>query len=418
MPRLHLLMDGHLLGDVDGVGQRLRLRYDPEAAASAAFVPLSVNMPATKGRWRGAPLRTWLEGVLPDREGVVRRWRAQFGVTDTYPESLLEHVGEDLAGAAQLVRPDRLDTVLQRDGTVTPLDEADIADVVQAARGDTLPYDPGTSTGRFSLAGAQAKFALQRTNTGWALPGGAEPSTHIFKLAIDGLVDQDITEVLTMRTASLLGLPTAHAFVTELGDDRVIGVERYDRIQIDGRWHRVHQEDLCQATGTHPLHKYESQGGLDVVGCADLIRLHCGPQDVERFAQAIIFNYLVRGSDAHARNYSLLLTPSEVRLAPLYDLNMTFSFGERWARRMAMRVGGEDHFDLIDARHWRRFAGNLGLDPGWTIDQLLAMTQHLPDALATVATELDLATIAPATYAAVADRAAQWCQTAASRTRR
>lgn len=417
MTLLHVVMDGRPIGDLDGTGPRLRLRYDPGAAASPAFVPLSVSMPATRARWRGTPVRTWLEGLLPDREGVVRGWRAQFGVTDLNPESLLAHVGEDVAGAAQLVRPDRLDAVLRREGNVEPLSDDDLADVVRRARDDALPHDEESTTGRFSLAGAQVKVALQRTGTGWALPLGAEPSTHIFKPAIPGLADQDVTEVLTMRTASLLGLPTAHAFLTELGDERVVGVERYDRIQVDGRWHRVHQEDLCQATGTRPLRKYESQGGLGVAGCGDVIREHCGQRDVERFAQAIVFSYLVRGSDAHARNYSLLLTPGDVRLAPLYDLNMTFSFGEDWAHRLAMRVGGEDRLDRIETRHWTRFSDELRLDPGWAVDQVRTMARRLPDALATVRAELDLDALAPTTNTVVQDRAARWCETVTSRTR-
>ncbi len=405
-------MDGRPIGDLEGTGPRLRLRYDPDATDDPAFVPLSVSMPATKTRWRGAPIRDWSEGLLPDREGVVRRWRAQFGVTDLNPESLLEHVGEDVAGAAQFVRPDRLDTVLHRQGAVEALTDDDLADIVRRAHDDVLPYDQAGTTGRFSLAGAQVKIALQRTDAGWALPFGAEPSTHIFKPAISGLTEQDVAEVLTMRTASLLGLPTAHAFVIELGGERMVGVERYDRIQVDGRWHRVHQEDLCQASGTHPMHKYESQGGPGVARCGDVIREHCGQRDVERFAQAVVYSYLVRGSDAHARNYSLLVTPGDVRLAPLYDLNMTFPFGDRWAHRTAMRIGGEDRLDRIEARHWLRFSDELHLDPGWTLDQVRAMARHLPDALATVRAEPDIAAMAPTTSRTVQDRASRWCETA------
>lgn len=57
------------------------------------------------------------------------------------------------------------------------------------------------------------------------------------------------------------------------------------------------------------------------------------------FARALIFNYLVKGSDAHARNYSLLLTASGIRLAPLYDLNATVSFAAGEARTLAMSIG-------------------------------------------------------------------------------
>ena len=64
---LHVLMDGRPIGDLAGTGARLRLRYDPDAAVSPTFVPLSVSMPGTTTRWPGTPIRSWLEGLLPDR---------------------------------------------------------------------------------------------------------------------------------------------------------------------------------------------------------------------------------------------------------------------------------------------------------------------------------------------------------------
>ncbi len=37
-------------------------------------------------------------------------------------------------------------------------------------------------------------------------------------------------------------------------------------------------------------------------------------------AEALALNRLLAGSDAHAKNYSLLLSGTQVRLAPLYDV--------------------------------------------------------------------------------------------------
>ncbi|MDR1150855.1 MAG: HipA domain-containing protein, partial [Bifidobacteriaceae bacterium] len=341
---LHVLLGGVRIGDLDGTGSRLRFRYDPEALNEPAFVPLSTGMPDRELRWRGGRIRNWLQGLLPEREGVLRRWRAEFGLTDTHPESLLAHIGEDVAGAAQFVRPDRLEAMADRPMSLTVLSDADLATLALAASQDMLPYDADAGLGRFSLAGAQAKFALQATGEGWAVPAGAEPSTHIFKPAIAGLGDQDVSEVLSMRTAARIGLPTARAFLAEFGGWRVIGVERYDRVHAGGRWLRVHQENLCQAAGLSPLLKYESQSGLGAGACAGLIREHCGSGDVATFVRAIVYNYLIRGSDAHAQNYSILIARGGCRLAPLYDINTTLTFGSRWATTMAMSVGGENQF--------------------------------------------------------------------------
>ena len=418
MVNLQVVMNGQIIGNLSGSGKRLRLMYDRGATATATFVPLSMSMPATRLRWRGDALSYWLEGLLPDREGVRMRWRGQFGITGRDPESLIEHVGEDVAGAAQFVREDRLDVVLRRLGAIEPVADADIAGISRAARQDILPYSAATRTGRFSLAGAQAKFALQRTPTGWALPSGAEPSTHIFKPAIPGLEDQDVTEVVTMRTAAEIGLNTAWASIVDFDGERVIGVERYDRVHLSGRWWRVHQEDLGQATGTDPKRKYETEGGPGVARCAAVIREHGGELDVQAFARAVIYNYLVRGSDAHARNYSLLITPNDVRLAPLYDLNTTLSFGNQWATHMAMRVGTEDRLDETSVGNWIGFAADLRLDDGWVLDEVASMAASVPDAVATVRGSPDIAGIADKTTRIVQDQAAQWCRTAAKQLKR
>ena len=68
-------------------------------------------MPETRPRWRGERLIAWLSGLLPDRGTVIQRWRAQFGLHSLAVEDLLAHVGQDVAGGAQFVRPDRLEAI-------------------------------------------------------------------------------------------------------------------------------------------------------------------------------------------------------------------------------------------------------------------------------------------------------------------
>jgi len=41
---------------------------------------------------------------------------------------------------------------------------------------------------------------------------------------------------------------------------------------------------------------------------------------VNRFVDALAYNWIIRGTDAHAKNYSVLLSGSQVRLARLYDI--------------------------------------------------------------------------------------------------
>nr|WP_274636878.1 HipA domain-containing protein [Microbacterium bovistercoris] len=46
---------------------------------------------------------------------------------------------------------------------------------------------------------------------------------------------------------------------------------RYDRRLEDGRWHRLHQEDLCQALSVPPDTKYQFEGGPGIAAIARLI---------------------------------------------------------------------------------------------------------------------------------------------------
>ncbi|WP_163274643.1 HipA domain-containing protein, partial [Enterobacter hormaechei] len=65
-------------------------------------------------------------------------------------------------------------------------------------------------------------------------------------------------------------------------------------------------------------------------------------EDVQRLFDALAFNYFIGGTDAHAKNYSLLIDSGGMaRLAPLYDISSALAYPELDIRaiRMAMRIG-------------------------------------------------------------------------------
>lgn len=45
-----------------------------------------------------------------------------------------------------------------------------------------------------------------------------------------------------------------------------------------------------------------------------------GTASLERFVSALAYHWLVLSTDGHAKNFSVLLGGSQVRLAPLYDV--------------------------------------------------------------------------------------------------
>lgn len=264
---------------------------------------------------------------------------------------------------------------------------------------------------RWSLAGAQSKFALRFHNGQWYEATGAQPTTHIFKPGIHDLKDQALNEHLCLKTLGTLGLPVAHTEYQKFGESAAIVVERYDRISTDAGVFRLHQEDMCQATSTFtlPERKYESSRGPSALKIIELLRQVCPPEDVETFIQALIANYLLGAPDAHAKNYSLLHLPDgQIRLAPLYDIASGFPYASSLSsdihsmdqpnnngipgkndglEKAAMAIGGERRFGKLSSKHWTKFARNAGFNEDRLRATVQYMAQNLPEVLRRVCRE-------------------------------
>jgi len=141
---------------------------------------------------------------------------------------------------------------------------------------------------------------------------------------------------------------------------------------------------VCQALGLMPTRKYQEDGGPTIAQIVTLIRrVSAEPEaDVERFLRANIFNWLIGGTDAHAKNYSLLISAAdEVRLAPLYDLSSQLPYSELIAQRVAMKIGA--HYDIarIGREDWLELAGACAVDPERVISFINEMAAALPDVI-------------------------------------
>jgi HipA-like C-terminal domain len=133
--------------------------------------------------------------------------------------------------------------------------------------------------------------------------------------------------------------PTPHRAISAnpasapmFGDQSAIVVDRYDRYPSGAGFGRIHQGDLCQALAVPPTRKYQNEGGPGPNDIAELLRrampTRFAEQAVRGFADALIWNWLIAGTDAHAKNYSLLLSRGEARLAPLYDIASALPYGQ------------------------------------------------------------------------------------------
>jgi serine/threonine-protein kinase HipA len=105
-------------------------------------------------------------------------------------------------------------------------------------------------------------------------------------------------------------------------------------------------------------------------------------QDKNTFVRALALNWLVAGTDAHSKNYALLLgSDSRIRLAPLYDLASALPYpGMRpIGLKLAMKIGGEYRLRNIAASQWRKLATEVRRNPEELLATLRATAEAMPD---------------------------------------
>ncbi|MFT3859775.1 type II toxin-antitoxin system HipA family toxin [Micropruina sp.] len=377
---------------VEGHGHR-SLHY----GVSPGNTPVSLSMPIQAGRHGNRVVEPYLNGLLPDRPDVRAAMGRELGVSGNNPFALLRHAGLDCAGAVQFCEPDRVQEALARPGSLERVEESEIARRIGSVLDGSMRSWIAPAE-RWSLAGAQAKFALHRdARGGWSEPGGATPSTHIIKPGIPELFDQALNEHVCMCAGRALGLDMAASEYTEFESLPAIVVQRYDRrADAQGDVVRIHQEDLCQALSVPPDKKYETDGGPGAAAILRVLSQNAAGRDRERFVVAQAFNYLIGGTDAHAKNLSVLLVGRMVRLAPLYDVASGFPY-EGLAMELPIAVGGERRFGFVRDRHWVKLANQARLDGDRVLGIVHDLARRVPDALRDAFAEVPLSRSSTAT---------------------
>jgi serine/threonine-protein kinase HipA len=390
MDELRVLVNGELLGVVaQRTNGDLVLTYEPSWQERGDSFPLSLSMPLAQRVHRDRVVRPFMENLLPDNAQILDRWARQFHVSARNPFALLTHMGEDCAGAVQFVRADRYEEVLAAgSGEIEWLTEEEMAvrlrDLVEQHGTGRLPGDRG----HFSLAGAQPKMPLLSDGDRWGIPSGRVPTTHILKPpAQQDLNGFDVNEHLCLRLAKELGLAVAESRLQSFAGQAALVVARYDRLRIDeGVVVRLHQEDTCQSLGVSPLRKYENEGGPGPAAIVNLLLRESddAETDVAAFLDALVLNWVIGGTDAHAKNYSLFLSSGSVRLAPLYDLNSILPYPHRAQYRdaaLAMWIDREYRLWKIRRRHWEGLAARCDLDPDPVVERVGQLVAAVPDAM-------------------------------------
>lgn len=354
----------------------LRFRYDDRWLAQNDAPPLSWSLPKRAEAFSRAECRPFFGGLLPEaaqREAVAQH----HGVSPSNEFALLERLGGDVAGALSLLTPGSLPEA-PTGVAGQKLSTQELFELLKTMPARPLLVDQAGL--RLSLAGAQAKAPVVLVDEVIALPQRGQPTTHILKPAIPGYAASTENEAFIMRLASRVGLDVATVEPRVVRRRPFLLIERYDReITQAGHLRRIHQEDFCQALGVPPERKYSSEGGPTLKQCFELVRRSAAQpaRDVLKLLDAVIFNVIVGNADAHGKNFSLLVTHTGRRLAPLYDLLSTVVYPSL-KNQFAMKVGDASTLDQLTPDSWVAFSHSAGLSPALVrkkIDILSGLTE-------------------------------------------
>jgi serine/threonine-protein kinase HipA len=131
---------------------------------------------------------------------------------------------------------------------------------------------------------------------------------------------------------------------------------------------------------------------------------------VLRFLDALAWNWLIAGTDAHAKNYSLLLAGPQVRLAPVYDIASALPYGTHERKlRLAMKIGGDYRVYPVH-NTWPKAAKDLGLDPELAVNRVFALARRAPDAFSESAGTPEVVKLDSSLPARFVDLVAERCE--------
>ena len=361
---------------------RLSLEYADDWRTSDEAHPLSLSMPLTMRRHGHRVVSAFLWGLLPDSSLILDRWAKRFHVSLGEPFGLLSYVGADCAGAVRFTRPEQVEAPSEGKLESSWLDEAAIARRLRELSRDVAAWRLDRDASQLTLAGARPKTALLLERGRFGIPSARVATTHILKPAFGDLDGQAENEHFCLLLARLAGLPTASSQVMLFEDQVAIVVERFDRLRGAGAIARVHQEDLAQALGVPPTNKYENEGGPGARAIVDLLRQHSRhpEEDVTTFVLALAYGFMIAATDAHSKNYSLLMgAGGRVRLAPLYAVASALPHRDPHTLELAMRIGGTYRLRDIAGQQWQKLARELGLDPDEVVAGVTGLARALPD---------------------------------------
>ena len=356
--------------DVDKSGPGFT--YESSWIGLRGAFPISTRMPLTPDRIGADMFLPWAANLLPENE-QLRTLGQLLGMARSDVIGLLSAIGGDTAGALSIGQPGRTSSVQWRPIETPGELEGILEDL------PNKPFLVGEEGVSMSLAGAQSKLAVAVDEGGRiCIPMNGSPSTHILKPDSPRLPGGIQNEAFCLTLARRMKIPASSIATGKAGRRTFLLVKRYDRTDVDGRWRRLHQEDYCQALGTWPSAKYESNRtgirGPTMKEMFEVTRRHLPATDIVRLLDVVVVNVLCCNTDAHAKNYSIMIRGNGASLAPIYDIMC----GEVWGnvtKNLAQKIAGKRRGDDLKGRDWQRLAHECGLNPRQVVDRVGALAK-------------------------------------------
>jgi serine/threonine-protein kinase HipA len=356
---LAVFYEARVVGTIELHSEGPAFVYAPEWLRTRGAFPLSLLMPLSPRRVPAKIFLPWAANLLPEAT-QLRAIGLKLGAAPEDVIGILAELGRDTAGALSIGKPGSTSAT---DWRAVPSAKA-LERIIEEL--PSKPFLVGEDGVSMSLAGVQSKLGVAiNAKKQICIPINGAPSTMILKPDAERLFGGVQNEAMCLVLACRLGLNAPAVTTGSAGKRSYLLVTRYDRIEQQGRWRRLHQEDFCQALGKPPSAKYESNQtgipGPTLPQMFALTRNAMRAPDVVDLLDYVIFNVIACNTDAHAKNYSAMISGQGFKLAPIYDV-MCGAVWEHVTRNMAQKIAGKNRGEHLKRRHWQRFAADCGLN--------------------------------------------------------
>jgi serine/threonine-protein kinase HipA len=206
------------------------------------------------------------------------------------------------------------------------------------------PINEASANPGRTISGVQRKLLVVKKKDAFYPADPTGPAPYIAKFNSEDIPTLVRNEALSLRwAAAVLGASEVTTFalgqVAALNEIALI-ITRFDRTK-DGK--KLRLEDFAQILRKPRGQDYGGKYNASYEDVAEVIKTYSARPEIDlaRFFSRLILFTLIGNSDGHLKNFSLLETPTGLRLSPLYDVVNTALY-ERYDQTLALLIDGKE----------------------------------------------------------------------------